>query len=133
MAGSPSSELMSLPPPSRIAFLPERIPHIRPKLKVARGDRVQIGSSLFEDKYNPAVQFLSPAGGVVSRIQFGPRRVIQAIVIDRQADDEPQLSFPVVPADTIEAMPRKQIVNHILQGGLWWIFRELPIRNRPSY
>ena len=132
MVGAPSSELKSLPDPARVAFLPARIPYIKPRLKVARGDRVLIGSPLFEDKYLPEIQFLSPAGGVVSDIRLGPRRVVQAIVIDRQAGNEPQCNFTKLPLHILEAMPRRRLVDHILEGGLWWIFRELPFRNIPD-
>lgn len=132
MAGKPSPELISLPEPSHVAFLPDKIPHVKPRLKVSEGDIVHIGSPLFEDKNNPAVQFLSPAGGMVQHIRFGPRRVVQAIVIQRKVEDEPRLAFSKIPAEQIDGMPREQLVDGILQGGLWWIFRELPFRNIPS-
>ena len=94
MAGAPSDELVELPAPDQVAVLPERIPHIKPRLRVKKGDRVRIGSPLFEDKRNPDFIFLSPGGGTVRDIVFGPRRVIQAIIIDRETDPEPEVEFP---------------------------------------
>ncbi|MGD9364924.1 MAG: 4Fe-4S dicluster domain-containing protein [Desulfobacteraceae bacterium] len=132
MAGAPSMELASLADPLQVAFLPEKIPYIKPRLKVAEGDVVQIGSLLFEDKRNPEFQFLSPAGGVVRRIQFGPRRVVEAIVIDRDRNREKRLQFPSISAKDLESMDRSQLVDHILKGGLWWTFRQLPFRNLPD-
>ena len=117
MVGAPSSELKSLPDPARVAFLPARIPYIKPRLKVARGDRVLIGSPLFEDKYLPEIQFLSPAGGVVSDIRLGPRRVVQAIVIDRQAGNEPQCNFTKLPLHILEAMRVVQAIVIDRQAG----------------
>jgi Na+-transporting NADH:ubiquinone oxidoreductase subunit A len=132
MAGEPSNVIRSLANPPEIAFLPEKIPFIKPRLKVAQGDIVEIGSILFEDKRNPDFKFLSPAGGVVSRIQLGPRRVIEAIVIDCDADNEASVKFPSISASELDAMDRRQLVGQILSGGLWWIFRQLPFRDLPD-
>jgi Na+-transporting NADH:ubiquinone oxidoreductase subunit A len=132
MAGEPSDAIRSLSNPSQIAFLPEKIPFIKPRLKVAQGDAVDIGSILFEDKRNPDFKFLSPAGGVVSRIQLGPRRIIQAIVIDCDADNEVSAEFASITATELDAMDRRQLVRRILAGGLWWIFRQLPFRDLPN-
>lgn len=132
ITGTPSSDLTALPDPSQLAVLPEHIPHIKPRLKIAEGDNVQIGSLLFEDKREPRFKFLSPGGGTVSRIQFGPRRVIQAIVIDRDADDETPLGFKAVQESALAQMTRNDLVARIVDGGLWWAFRELPFRNLPD-
>jgi hypothetical protein len=80
--------------PPQLAFLPDKIPYVKPRLKVAEGDHVSIGSVLFEDKQTPAIQFLSPAGGVVSKIQYGPRRVLEKIIIDRDLDKEDHIPYP---------------------------------------
>ena len=132
MAGMPSKELVSLSDPAQIAFLPEKIPYVKPRLKVAEQDRVKIGSILFEDKHNPAIQFLSPAGGVVSKIQFGPRRVVEAIIIDRDSDNEQSVPFSRLSPQDLDKLSREAVVDHILKGGLWWTFRQLPFRRIPD-
>lgn len=132
MAGEPSDELTPLPAPKQVAILPERIPHIKPRLHVAEGDEVKIGSPLFEDKGDPRLRFLSPGGGKIERIQFGPRRVLQAIVIDRAADNEPEITFDAIDEPRLEAMAREALVKYITDNGMWWVFRELPFRNLPD-
>lgn len=132
MAGEPSNEIRVLADPSEIAFLPEKMPFIKPRLKVAQGQSVEIGSILFEDKRNPDFKFLSPAGGVVSRIQLGPRRAIEAIVIKCDAGSEAKAKFPSISASKLAAMDRRQLADLILKGGLWWIFRQLPFRDLPD-
>ena len=131
-AGEPSQELASLTDPERITFLPEKIPYIKPRLKVAQGDAVKIGSLLFEDKRNLRFRFLSPAGGVVSKIHLGPRRVIKAIVIDRDPKAEAHVRFQSVSAAMLATIDRHELVDHILKGGLWWVFRQLPFRDLPD-
>lgn len=132
MAGEPSNEVESLADPLQIAFLPEKIPFIKPRLKVAQGDTVEIGSILFEDKRNPDFKFLSPAGGIVNGIQFGPRRVIEAIVIDRDSDREARAKFSSISTNELATMDRRRLVGNILTGGLWWVFRQLPFRDMPD-
>ena len=132
MAGAPAQDFTSLADPAQVSFLPEKIPYIKPRLKVAKGDSVKIGSLLFEDKRNSIFRFLSPAGGVVSDIQFGPRRVIEAIVIDRDPNNEAHAQFQSVSTDMLETLDRRVLVGHILNGGLWWVFRQLPFRDLPD-
>lgn len=131
MAGTPANDLGSLGEPSQIALCADKIPFIRPRLKVSQGDTVQVGSLLMEDKRQPSIKFLSPAAGTVRRIQLGPRRVIEAVIIDRDSD-ETHTDLPVIHRGRLETMARDSLVEHILHGGLWWVFRELPYRNLPS-
>lgn len=132
ISGLPLRKLAVVTNPERVALLPSKIPHIKPRLKVSEGDSVRIGSVLFEDKRNPVFKFLSPGGGKVSRIQFGPRRSIEAIVINLDMDNEPQSEFPAIPVESLDTMDRAQLVDHILTGGMWWAFRELPFRDLPD-
>lgn len=130
IAGHPSKELIPLPDPSKLALCAGHVRFIKPRLKVSEGDRVRIGSVLLEDKRRPEIRFLSPAAGTVSRIQFGPRRVIEAVVIDRDPD-EAQVEWPTVDTQTLERMTPGKLVDHVLDGGLWWVFNELPYRLVP--
>lgn len=129
MDGGPATTLTALADPNQVAVLPSKIPHIKPRLKVAEGDEVKIGSLLFEDKRNNAFQFLSPAGGTIRRIAYGSRRAIEAIVIDREPVDEPQIEFPTISKNQLTAMSREALVGHILKGGLWWTLRQMPFRD----
>ncbi len=129
MSGSPAANLVHLADPEQVAVLPAKIPHIKPRLRVTPGDAVKIGSPLFEDKQNTRVQFLSPGGGTVRRIDFGPRRAVEAIVIDRDMQTEPQETFPAFSEAQLNSLPRETLVDHILKGGLWWTLRQLPFRD----
>lgn len=129
MAAQPSDKLEVLADPKSVAALPAKIPHIIPRLKVSGGDTVKIGSPLFEDKRNTQFQFLSPAGGTVDHIAFGPRRAIEAIIINRDKHDEPEIKFPVISNALLKDMSRDKLVTHILNGGLWWTLRQMPFRD----
>ena len=128
LAGQPSSELERLGTPPRVACLPDKIPFVKPRLKVAEGQRVRVGTALFEDKRNPALKFLSPGAGKVTAIDFGPRRVIEAIVIELDQEESHE-SFAAIEPDALSAMDRGTLIRHLMDGGLWPLIRELPFRD----
>jgi len=128
IAGTPSREVEILGKPSRVALLPERIPFIKPRLKVQVGDQVKIGTPVFEDKRNPNIVFLSPGGGEIIEINFGPRRVIKEIVVALD-HNEAHESFPLLSEKDLETMERESLIKAIMTGGLWPLLRELPFRD----
>ena len=130
VAGKPSRELKTLPPPDQVALLPDKLPFVKPRLTVKTGDRVQVGSVLFEDKANPGVKFVSPGGGTVVDIQYGPRRVIEAVVI-RLDGEEAFAQFPPIPENRIADVARDKLAAALVDGGVWPLIRELPFRNIP--
>lgn len=130
ISGSPAPELATLPAPDRVALLPERLPFVKPRLTISEGERVEIGSPLIEDKRNPEIRFLSPGGGEIIGINFGPRRVIREIVI-RLDPQEPRVEFERYSTADIGKLARSDLVRAIVRGGLWPMLRELPFRDYP--
>ncbi len=128
IAGEPSHELEQLGRPTSVALLPERIPFVKPRLKVKVADQVKVGSLVFEDKRNPDLVFLSPGGGRITKIDFGPRRVIKEIVVELD-QDEGYETFPIFNEAQVENIERQMLVKAIMTGGLWPLFRELPFRD----
>ena len=131
ITGIPSAKVLSREAPECVALVPERIPFVKPRLKIKEGGRVQIGSVIFEDKRNPAVQFLSPGGGTVTEIAFGPRRVIKKVVIQLDGEEE-RVSFASHTDSQLADASRTSLVDAILNGGLWCLFRELPFGDIPD-
>ena len=131
IAGAPSPESTRLTKPTHVGVLPERIPFVKPRLSVKVDEWVQVGSVLFEDKRNPQIQFLSPGGGKVVKISLGPRRVIQEIVIELD-EAESFREFQTFSETELEAADRADIVQAIIQGGLWPLIRMLPFRDWPD-
>lgn len=125
IAAAPVPQLRHLAAPRHVGMAPEHIPFVRPRLLVEEGDAVAIGAPLFEDKRNTRIRFVSPGGGRVSRIGFGPRRVIRQIVIT--LDDEERYAAADVPAvEQLGAMSRATLVASLLAGGMWPFLRALP-------
>ncbi len=115
-------------PLERLGVSPARIDYIKPRLHIKTGDRVRRGSLLFVDKRRPEVHFLSPGGGEVESIIYGPRRVIEAIVIRLDAEEDRE-QFDIVTAEKLAEMDRGKLVQHLLTGGVWPLLRSLPFRD----
>ncbi len=128
LTGRPSAELEVLPRPARVAVVPERLPFVKPRLKVKVGDRVKTGSALFEDKRHPGVSYRSPGAGTVSSILFGPRRVVRHIVVDLD-DKEAFEEFGPIDREALEGIDRLELIDRLMAGGLWPLLRELPFRH----
>ena len=88
IAGKPSEQLSTLNSVNQVAVLPNAISYLKPKLKVKQGDSVQIGTVLFYDKRYPKIQFLSPGTGTVAQINYGPKRVIESVIIECNKKEE---------------------------------------------
>jgi len=128
VSGEPSLETEQLKKPARVALMPVRIPFVKPRLKVKVGDQIKIGTPLIEDKRNPEVTFLSPGGGKITQINFGPRRVIKEIIIALD-HDEAYEEFPCFREDKIHNIESKALVKILMAGGLWPLLRALPFRD----
>jgi Na+-transporting NADH:ubiquinone oxidoreductase subunit A len=129
--GSPATESLSAEQPTRLALVPEHIPFLKLRLKVKKGDRIALGSPLVEDKRNPNIQLLSPGGGRVADVRFGPRRVIQEIII--QLDEtEKTVEFQSYSAEDIDKVSRDELVEALVTGGVWPLIKELPFRDYPQ-
>ncbi len=128
VAGSPAATAQKTRQPTHLALLPEHIPFVKPRLKISKGDPVALGTPLFEDKRNPQILFLSPGGGRISDIRYGPRRVIQEIIIELD-ETEKAVEFKRHSQEEIDNMSREQLIQAIVSGGLWSLIKELPFRD----
>ncbi|MCD4709951.1 MAG: Na(+)-translocating NADH-quinone reductase subunit A, partial [Bacteroidales bacterium] len=93
-------------------------PKIIPKLC----DQVKVGTPIFYDKYNPDVKFTSPVSGILSSINRGERRRIVEVVIEDDGKDSAE-SF--LQGDPV-TLKREQIVENLLESGLWPTIRQRP-------
>ncbi|MCG6909230.1 MAG: hypothetical protein LJE94_03790 [Deltaproteobacteria bacterium] len=131
LSGKPSPQVSVRDIPEFVALTPEKIPFVKPRLKVKEGTRVRIGSLVFEDKRNPAIRFLSPGCGRVSEIAFGPRRVIRKVVVQLDGEERHE-SFSSYSEPQLAEVSRTELVEAILQGGLWCLLKKLPFGDIPD-
>jgi Na+-transporting NADH:ubiquinone oxidoreductase subunit A len=93
-----------------------------PKMEVAIGDSVVAGQSLYFDKKAPAIKHVAPVSGEVIAINRGAKRSIAEVVI--LADKEQQ--FHTYPDFDIINSSREDLVNYLLEGGVWPFIRQRP-------
>ena len=98
---------------------PEDFHSITPKLVAKQGAKVKAGETLFYNKDNEAMKFVSPVSGEISEIERGERRRIEAIKIT--ADKEQ--SFVDYGKFDGDATALK---SHLLASGCWAFIKQRP-------
>ncbi len=72
--------------PYLVASKPVDFIGLKPKLEVAQGDKVKVGTVLYRDKNNESICFTSSASGVVKEIVRGDRRGIEAVGMETDGE-----------------------------------------------
>lgn len=100
---------------------PEDFHSITPKLVAKEGTRVKAGETLFYNKDNEAMKFVSPVSGEVMEIERGPRRRIDAIKItaDKEQSYVDHGKFDL-------SADAEKIKSHLLASGCWAFIKQRP-------
>lgn len=113
-----------------VAVLGEEYVGMRPTMHVKVEDRVKKGQVLFEDKKNPGVKFTAPAAGVVKDVLRGAKRVLQAVVIE--IDGEEQETFAKYDSSELAGLDRAKVVEQLNNSGQWVALRTRPFSRSPK-
>ncbi|WP_179351536.1 Na(+)-translocating NADH-quinone reductase subunit A [Winogradskyella vidalii] len=100
---------------------PEDFHTIIPKLVAKEGTHVKAGETLFYNKDNEAMKFVSPVSGEITEIQRGPRRRIDAIKITA---DKAQTFLDHGKFDL--ASDAEKTKAHLLATGCWAFIKQRP-------
>lgn len=101
---------------------PEDFHGITPKLVAREGAKVKAGETVFFDKANEAVKFVSPVSGEIIEIARGEKRKILAIKI--QADKEQvYVDFGKLDVNSANA---EAIKARLLESGCWAFIKQRP-------
>ncbi len=124
MSGVPSSKIINIPSPKILSIKPMLFKGVKPKLLVNEGSEVKIGTPLFFDKNKPNVRWGSPANGTVISIHFGPRRVIENIVIEISGQEFEEINQ--MSSEILSSANRQRVLNNILDANLFHLIRQRP-------
>ena len=108
--------------PALYAIKPHDFIGVVPKMHVAEGDDVKVGTVLFHDKNNESVFFTSPASGKVKAIVRGEKRVILQVIVESDGTFE---TIDFGKADPSK-LSRNEIVEKLVQSGTWTMLRQRP-------
>jgi len=128
--GAPEQQIGSAVTVSKVAILGEEYVGMRPTMHVQVGDVVKKGQLLFEDKKNPGVKYVSPASGEILEVNRGARRVLQSVVVGLKGEDA--IEFTKVDASAIANTDRQQLVDTLIESGLWTAIRTRPFSKSPA-
>ena len=108
--------------PALYAIKPLDFIGVVPKMHVAEGDDVKVGTVLFHDKKNEGIFFTSPVSGKVKAIVRGEKRVILQVVVESDGKYE-AIDFGKVEPSTLS---RNEVIEKMVQSGTWTMLRQRP-------
>ncbi|WP_346839899.1 Na(+)-translocating NADH-quinone reductase subunit A [Microbulbifer sp. SAOS-129_SWC] len=130
ITGAPEQAIHDGPALKTVAVLGPDYHGMKPTMAVAEGDSVKLGQLLFTDKKTEGVRYTAPAAGRVVAINRGARRVLQSVVIEIEGDEAEQ--FATYSAEQLGGLSRDQVVQNLIESGLWTALRTRPYSKVPS-
>ena len=132
LVGKPIQDIDFLENSEMFIINPNRIKNFKAKLVVKENESVSIGSLLLIDKKQPHLKFLSPVSGVIKEIVYGHRRVIEKIVIQKDKNEKTEQLFDPTDLSQLEKLNREDVVNRLVDGGLWNLITQYPFEVAPK-
>ncbi len=131
IAGSPEQSITQGRAVRSVAVIGFDYVGMKPTMAVAVGDRVTKGQLLFTDKKTPGVRYTAPAGGTVSAINRGEKRVLQSVVIDIDGPESEE-TFTVFKPEELAGLNAEQVEAQLNESGLWTALRTRPFSKVPA-
>lgn len=107
---------------TRFAIKPTDFIGVFPKMMVAEGDFVKVGTPLFYDKNRSNLIFTSPVSGKVEALKRGAKRRLLEVIITPDGKNE-SVTVEMPPLDQLN---HEEIVEKLLQSGIWPMLRQRP-------
>jgi Na+-transporting NADH:ubiquinone oxidoreductase subunit A len=123
--GKPKTNVEEYASQQLFAVYPSEFEGLKPRLKVKAGDTVKRGDVLFENKKNEKMVFRSPCCGSIKAVNLGARRFPVEVLIERAAEEE-SVTFETYTRDSVGKLSREQVVDHLLNAGLWPLIKQRP-------
>ncbi|MFT5135995.1 MAG: Na+-transporting NADH:ubiquinone oxidoreductase subunit A [Arenicella sp.] len=130
LKGRPDERIDSASTINAVAALGNDYVGLKPTMLVQDGDRVKVGTPLFEDKKNPGVVITSPASGVVNSINRGAKRALISVEIDVEGDEYVQ--FDKTTEIELGDLSADQVRSTLQKSGQWAAIRTRPYGKVPA-
>lgn len=124
-AGRPRQVILPRGEVHSAAVLGSDYPGFRPVFAVEERQQVVAGQVLFTDRRRPEIAITSPVSGSVRAIHRGPRRSLDAMVIERDGDRSLELAVKSNPS-------RDELIALLQMSGLWPALRTRPFGRVPD-
>ncbi len=116
LSHAPKLILNNLPAPKYAGLSFRNFDHLKFKVLIKEGEEVSLSTPLAYPKNYPQINFCAPAGGKIHEIQYGSRRVLEAIVIEINE------TLELEKIDTTKI----NIKNFLLEYGYWPLLETFP-------
>lgn len=93
-----------------------------PKMLVQEGDKVKAGTPVFYAKGKERILFTSPVSGTVTSVERGEKRVIKAVRIVPDGQNE----YEDFSGEGLGALSGEQVKERMLASGVWTLLRQRP-------
>ena len=130
LEGAPDQVIRFDPDISHVALLGDDYIGLKPTMLVKEGEAVKLGQPLFTDKKNPGIVFTSPGCGTVKKINRGPKRKFESLVIALEGNEE--ITFPGLSGREINTIQPDEIRTTLLESGLWCGLKTRPYGKIPT-
>jgi Na+-transporting NADH:ubiquinone oxidoreductase subunit A len=130
ITGQPVQSIDDAPSVTTVAILGNDYIGMKPTMLVEEGDRVKLGQALFSDKKVPGVMYTSPGAGIIKAIKRGAKRVLQAVIIELEGDE--QVTFDHFSDSELATLDKDKVTKNLLDSGLWVALRTRPYSKTPS-
>ena len=131
ISGSPEQAISAGRATRSVAVIGSDYVGMKPTMAVAVGDRVKKGQLLFTDKKTPGIRYTALAGGTVSAINRGEKRVLQSVVIDVDEQEEEE-EFSSFEPEALSKLNAEQVETLLNESGLWTALRTRPFSKVPA-
>ncbi|WP_251976512.1 Na(+)-translocating NADH-quinone reductase subunit A [Salinicola avicenniae] len=131
VAGAPEQRIEAGRSVRHVALLGTDYVGMKPTMEVREGDRVKRGQLLFTDKKVAGVRFTAPGGGEVIAVNRGEKRRLLSVVIKLDEAEESE-TFTAYGAAGLASLERQQVVDQLVDSGLWTALRTRPFSRTPA-
>jgi len=130
ITGNPTQSISDGPPVSEVALLGEDYLDMKPSMHIRLEHEVKCGDLLWTDKKNEGIRYTAPASGTIKAINRGAKRKLLSVVIEVKGDD--YVNFEKYSPQQLEQLTREQVVDNLINSGLWTAFRTRPFSKVPT-
>ncbi|MDF3917691.1 Na(+)-translocating NADH-quinone reductase subunit A [Salinicola sp. LHM] len=131
VAGAPEQRIDDGRAVRHVALLGSDYVGMKPTMEVREGDRVKRGQVLFTDKKVAGVRYTAPGAGEVVAINRGEKRRLLSVVIKLDEEEQSE-AFTAHGVDGLASLSRSQVVDQLVESGLWTALRTRPFSRVPE-
>jgi Na+-transporting NADH:ubiquinone oxidoreductase subunit A len=115
---------------TEVALLGEDYLDLKPSMCIRLGHAIKCGDLLWTDKKNEGIRFTSPVSGTVTAINRGAKRKLLSVVVEIKGNEH--VNFTKYPAETLNSLSHQQVVDNLIESGLWPALRTRPMSKVPA-